>query len=165
MAQPFVAIPSQPDMAPHFASETAARNYLINHGVLREPGSANYPCPTCGNERMTLKTGSESQYRCCRKSCRKTVSIYNGTIFEHRRVPINRLLHLAHLYAAKQTLGQMALLTGLDPYTVAAWARKFAHALQLNIQNLGEEGKIGGPDIVSCINPKAKAFHLPPASS
>ena len=127
---------------PYFHDEEAAFAFL--EGVLWPNGPV---CPHCGStSRMTkVKANPEKRirfglWRC--GDCKKQSTVKVGTVFEHARVPLHKMLQAAHLMcASKKGVSAHQLHRILEVQYKTAWF--LAHRIREAMRS-GELAPMGG---------------------
>jgi transposase-like protein len=132
------SVPSHESLLLVFGDESKAITYLIEHGVLSEINS----CTACGSP-LTLHGLSQ---RCKKEGCRKRHSVTAGTFFAGARVPINKLLLIAYLWACRCSYTSIYMMVQASSATIVAY---LGHLRELVGSTLEEEDvRIGGPGII-----------------
>jgi hypothetical protein len=132
------SIPTIKSLVSVLFEEQGCIDFLFREGVLLQ----SLACALCGgNSRRHGK-----QFRCTRDSCRKSVSIFNGTFFSGNILRPNEVMHLAYLWLTGSSSTTMRIHTGHTKATVSTYKRFFREL----IANMIEEDDviIGGPGII-----------------
>jgi transposase-like protein len=105
-------------------------------------------CPHCGNSDRTRITKLEGKstrpgvYKC--KECRKPFSVTVGTVFERSKIPLNKWVLAAHLYAASKkgmSAHQLHRMLGVTYKTAWFMAHRIREAMK---EDNNTSGPIGG---------------------
>ena len=123
---------------PYFATKDTALEYLIEQKVLVDKKTCDY-CK--GNV-----TRKGALMRCTSRNCRKSKSIFDGTIFSNLRIDSNKLLRIAHYHLAEVKCSSIATITGMSKVTLRSVLKEI-HILLAPSPNIGHM-KIGGPGII-----------------
>lgn len=111
-------------------------------GILR---SKNTKCPVCGG--VGQATDSEAiNFRCKWSLCRKRYNILRGTIFYHKKLPIETILKIIRMWSAKVRISSIAELLDISIQTISLVLKR----LKTKVINDFYETQvmIGGKDIV-----------------
>lgn len=131
---------------PHFHDEEAAFAFL--EGVIWMNGPV---CVHCGaTDRISkLNANPEKRIRVCLHKCghcKKQFRVTVGTVFEHARIPLNKVLQAAHLMcSSKKGISAHQLHRILEVQYKTAWflAHRLREAMRSgDLAPLGGEGKV-----------------------
>src|SRR4051812_46882497 len=130
---------------PYFHDEKAAFEHLEKQ--LWPEGSV---CPHCGAIGTATKLHGEKHrlgvWKCNERECRKQFTVKVGTVFEHGRIPLNKMLQAVHLMASsKKGISAHQLHRILEIQYKSAWF--LAHRIREAMRDgklpfLGGGGKI-----------------------
>ena len=106
---------------PYFHSEPAAFEHLEEVLWRGEP-----VCPHCGSINNATKLQGKATrigvWKCKDRYCRKQFTVKVGTVFEHGRIPLNKMLQAVHLMASsKKGISAHQLHRILDIQYKSAW--------------------------------------------
>ena len=137
------SIPILTDIYYLFIDDKAAFDYLIHNNVLKIPLN----CPECSSG-MSPKTDKYYMYRCKRKNCRKSMSIFKNTFFNRSRLTPSKILHITYLWLTKSSTETIRIQTGISSDTACNWLNYLHQLVSWDIENLQSESKIGGNDVI-----------------
>ena len=122
-----------------FNDETNSIKYLIDRDIIRQPTS----CLKCCGISFSLH---RKNWRCCVKSCRKEVSIFDSTFFENMKLKVNDFMELAYYWLVGVKTLNLITITGHSSQTIT----NYCHSLRKMVSDsLGfEDIVIGGENIV-----------------
>jgi hypothetical protein len=107
------------------SDENKAFLFAIN---LRLIDISRRPCYNCGGnmnfERGKIRHSVNGRLRCGRKPCRKSLSIYVGTIFEDLQIPLSKALRSLYLYCSNFSFKNIGLELDLHQKTAAKFIKK-----------------------------------------
>jgi transposase-like protein len=137
----------------HFHDETAAFEYL--EGTLWPTGPV---CPHCGTvDRATKLQGKATRigvWKCNEKECRKQFTVKVGTVFEHGRLPLHKMLQAVYLLCcSKKGCSAHQLHRILQITYKSAWflAHRIREAMRdRSLSPMGGEGEIVEIDETFC---------------
>jgi transposase-like protein len=129
----------------HFHDETAAFEYL--EGTLWPTGPV---CPHCGTvDRATKLQGKATRlgvWKCNEKECRKQFTVKVGTVFEHGRLPLHKMLQAVYLLCcSKKGCSAHQLHRILQITYKSAWflAHRIREAMRDgSVSPMGGEGEV-----------------------
>lgn len=126
---------------PYFHNEAAAFEHL--EAVLWRDGPV---CPHCGSVWNATKLQGKSTrlglWKCNERQCRKQFTVKVGTVFEHGRMPLHKILQAVYLMcASKKGVGAHQLHRTLEITYKSAWF--LAHRIREAMRS-GELGPLGG---------------------
>lgn len=130
---------------PYFHDEKAAFEHLEKQ--LWPEGSV---CPHCGAIGTATKLHGEKHrlgvWKCNEKECRKQFTVKVGTVFEHGRIPLSKMLQAVYLIcSSKKGISAHQLARTLDIQYKSAWflAHRIREAMApLSAIVMGGEGKV-----------------------
>ena len=138
-----MALPPKSDVAVFFRDAAECRQELLNLEVL----PTLEECPIC--DAPTSLINDARNWRCRRKNCRHTQTIFSGTFFEGVKIPCNQLLEFGYNWLSNLKSAQLQRDTGWSSATVANWIQNFQQLIELDLRSMPEnERKIGGPGII-----------------
>ena len=80
------------------------------------------------------------------KGCRATRSIFTCTIFAHAKLPLNKLVHMAHLWICGGEWGVVVLTLGVANATAGCWLNFFNKVVEFHMN--ADPVMIGGVGII-----------------
>ena len=104
-------LPTLFDIADILFSEARYINFLLEEDILYKQAI----CPHCHIPMIRL----DKRWRCPKKSCQQSVSIFKDTLFSNCHIPCNKVLLVGHLWLAKTTSVTIQKLTGHSTATIA----------------------------------------------
>lgn len=129
---------------PWFQEEVAAFEWL--ESVLWQDGPV---CPHCGTvDNATKMQGTTTRlglWKCRSKECRKTFTVKVGTVFEHARIPLHKMLQAVYLMcSSKKGVSAHQLHRTLEVTYKTAWF--LAHRIREAMRDgsLAPMGGMGG---------------------
>jgi hypothetical protein len=130
-------------------SEEKAFNFSIALGLIRNLNQ--FDCTNCASK-MNFEHGKtrhaiNGRFRCARRSCRKTQSIFAGTVFCGGKVSFKKFFDLLYCYCEKKTILETKNETGVSRKTVCFWNNKFDEII-LDLGRNFLDLKIGGANHV-----------------
>lgn len=126
---------------PYFHNEDAAFDHLEH--VLWPEGPV---CPHCGTLGRATKLHGEKHrrgvWKCNEKECRKQFTVKVGTVFEHGRMPLHKMLQAVYLMcSSKKGISAHQLHRTLEITYKSAWF--LAHRIREAMRD-GKLGQLGG---------------------
>lgn len=134
-----VSIPTFGDLIHLFSSEVRSIGYLMTSGVVLP----SYTC-ICGYE-CKIDIGRK-RYRCYTKSCRKEYSIFKDSFFFKLNLPINKIIHIAHLWLNGATSSFVVQYLGHSKNLVADYYKYFRELVADSLNEL--DFVIGGKNVI-----------------
>ena len=132
-------IPPFSELLGLIASQEQTFDFLFQEGIL----TATRTC-ACGST-MLFDSGRMG-YRCTSRKCRREFSVFKGTIFFKSRLPINAVLHLAHLWLCGSSVSFAERYTGHCRETVSVYYSHFRSIVASALEP--EDLAIGGPGVI-----------------
>ena len=123
------------------STEESAINWCQSVGILPTASC----CNIC-NEEMSYFP-DKYFFRCNKRRCNTKISIFSGTIFERRRIPVSKILFLLYEWSSETMLSRAAYEYDLAESTVSLWYSKFRNWATYFYYLLNDE-PIGGPGMV-----------------
>ena len=121
-----------------FFDEQACIQWLFSEGLLKTTET----CELCGGSVRI----HENKFKCTRRLCRKSKSIFSGTFFSNAKIKPNEIMFLGYLWLTGATADMMLIQSGHNTHTVADYNRHFR---QLVAETLGsDDAMIGGSGVV-----------------
>ncbi|PBC19685.1 MULTISPECIES: IS1595 family transposase [unclassified Mesorhizobium] len=126
---------------PYFHNEAAAFEHLEEALWKGEP-----VCPHCGSINNATKLQGQATrigvWKCKDRHCRKQFTVKVGTVFEHGRIPLNKMLQAVHLMvSSKKGISAHQLHRILEIQYKSAWF--LCHRIRLAMAS-GELSPLGG---------------------
>ena len=139
-------------------SEEECIEFLLENEVL-------YQHATCTNCRSPM-IRYHTKWRCPKKTCRQSRSIFRDTLFFKCNLPCNKVLLIGYLWLTKSTSSSIQKMTGHSTSTITRIVGLFRQlvASDLDEQTPGEDCMIGDEDIVVEID-ESKFFNPHTTSS
>lgn len=130
----------------YFHNEKAAFKHL--ESVLWPDGPE---CPHCGTRNSASKLKGKSTriglWKCYAKGCRKQFTVKVGTVFEHARIPLHKMLQAVYLMASsKKGISAHQLHRTLEVQYKTAWF--LAHRIREAMREGTLPGGLGGQNKV-----------------
>lgn len=122
-----------------FSEESRAIAYLVENNVFIRPDE----CIACSGEGISIRGKS---WRCTRKDCRKSWSIFSGSFFSQCKIDINKILALAYFWLCGVKSTQLILITGLSKPTISMYTKSLRRLVGDDLDYI--DLQIGGPGIV-----------------
>lgn len=119
--------------------ECSVIDYLISNNVI----ASIVQCYKCKRD-MKLHL-CEKMYRCMRRGCRTSRSIFKGTFFENVKTGIHECFDFCYLYLNKVGQKSIKKLLGWSTATVSAWTKYITELLSTTLEE--SSMKIGGDNI------------------
>ena len=133
-----MSFPSLTDIHDILFNEDACIRFLIENELLYTAGR----CPVC-NDFVKMES---KRYRCRKKSCRHSWSIFRGSFFGLNRLKCNEVMLICYLLLSKASTNTILMLTKHCRQTIADYK---GHFLQLIGTSLNEEDTlIGGNGMI-----------------
>jgi len=125
-----------------FFSEPDCIEFLFNQEIL-------YRRPTCANCRR-LMVRRNTLWRCEKRSCRKSVSIFQDTIISASHLPCNKILFVGYLWLCQTQSTTIQIMTGHSSSTIASLLRQFRLLVASDLEDPASDSDsmIGGEEIV-----------------
>lgn len=125
-------------------TDETSLNYAIELGLLT---LTNKQCPKCLSF-MKLEQGKErhmtnKRFRCFKKKCRYSVSIWKNTIFHGTKLPIGTLIKIIYCFSVNMTVDFTFKQCKVNKNTVVKWFRFLREILYFHIF-INNQTKIGG---------------------
>ena len=136
-----MSIPSLFDLNAIIFNEELCLLYLIEQDVLKIPNK----CEKCESVVTEI---DKYKYRCKRKHCRTLYTLYNDTFLYNSHLSCNKVLFIAYLYLSNCKHGNIVKITGVNKNTVTYWLRIIQQLLQFDIEEIIDDGKIGGNGVI-----------------
>ena len=141
-------IPTLFDLQDIFFSEDTCINFLFDKEIL-------YKQPSCWHCHRPMSR-TKTKWKCTKQKYRKSISIFQHTIFSRAHIPCNKLILIGYLWLAKTRPTVIQRLTGHSQTTVANYLQLFRQLVSSGIKET--EGQIGGEGIVVEID-ESKFYH------
>ncbi len=125
------------------SSKATCVAYLVDNGIIEPPTE----CVMCESRLSgNIVTG---QYRCVRKGCRKSMTLFGGTFFSGaKQVECHRGMLMAYFWLCGDTNQSIRQKMGnFSSVTVNKWIRGFKDLITWDMLQHGEQRKIGGLNI------------------
>jgi ISXO2-like transposase domain len=134
-------------------SEIECIDFLLEEDIL-------YKQATCPRRREPM-VRDDKRWRCPKRPCRRSVSIFRHTLFFDCHIPCNKVLLVGYLWLARTTSLVIQRLTGHSAATIARLLCLFRQlvASDLDERTEGEGHMIGGEDII--VEIYESKFHNP----
>lgn len=130
------------DLIEYFLDENKAIGYLFEKKAIINIEK----CTSC-NSKMNYYLESR-RFRCISYKCRKSISIFKGTIFYKSKLPINKILHIIYEYLKKTPRNSVVATLNISPITVTYYYKLIREVISKNtIKNL-ENDMIGGENSI-----------------
>lgn len=125
-----------------FNDEAVAYQYLLDMDVLKVPVT----CSAGHQNRMSRNVHKGiCYYQCTKKDCRRGCMATKGSFFQHAKIGLHKVLHLAYLWITRSCNETMIHQTGLSNTTVVDWALYLREVVMLDLMSLPEdEVQLGG---------------------
>ncbi|KAG2217633.1 hypothetical protein INT45_008086 [Circinella minor] len=133
-----IKLPSLYELYPYFLDEDEAINYLLNMNILRKYEK----CPKCNNK--VHYENKQKRYHCSWYQCKKSLSIFQNTIFYKAKLPINKILFLLYEFLKKTSRDSAAVTVGVTPFTATFYYKKFREQLSIYAVDNIKNNLIGG---------------------
>ena len=133
-----MAIPTVKELKNILFDEDEALAFMLENNILYRPGT----CISCDGRVSRYKTN----WRCTRKLCRKSVSIYTGSCFEQSKLKLCDSLFIAYLWLCGDSPKAICIKTGHSPQTITRNIMFLQKVVSKKIWEI--KVKIGGPGIV-----------------
>lgn len=101
-------------------------------------------CPSCGII-MKLRLNS-NVFRCSKKTCRKAISIKQGSFFSLHKLSCSKILFLGYLWLNKVPVSSMILMTQCSSSTITEFGSYFRQLVSDSLDL--EDATIGGEGII-----------------
>ncbi len=133
-------MPTHASLQPLFDNEDQTITFLCQHSAVYKERL----CPNCGSN-MTLYLARRS-FVCPRKACKRKVSLFKNSFFQHHKIPCSKILQLAYYWLTGIKCGTAAILTGHSKDTIASYYDSFRQLVADSLDD--EQSRIGGEGIV-----------------
>ena len=128
-----------------WASEEAARTYLVGNRVLTRPER----CPDCDGDMALESPDKPKIFRCKNRYCRKKISITKETFFGSSKLALGQILMISYFWLINAKHETLQLLSGCSSGTITSWYRYLNDLVAMDLSELpGDEGQIGGDGII-----------------
>jgi hypothetical protein len=104
--------------------ETTCIDFLVNGKIVVKPEC----CPSCGGN-LLLRSDSIYLFRYGTRRCRRTVSIFENSIFFKSRIPCNEIMRIAYHWLCGDTWKSIVIKTGMSDHTITNWINCFKHLI------------------------------------
>ena len=133
------------------SDEENALRFAETHGLI---SFIRRPClmPGCigliNFEKGKTRHSINKRWRCNKRNCRHTASLFHNTIFDHSHFSISQILELIYTYCENDSMTETADKLGIDRYSVRTFYKKIDDIIVAQYDHLQESGKIGDEYIV-----------------
>ena len=119
-------------------NEEKCINFLFENNILYRPQS----CSHCGSSLYREK----KLYRCIKRQCRKSVSIFKDSFFAKNRLTCSDIMLIGYLWLCKNRHTSIVKITGHPPKTITSYMNFFR---ELIVDTLEDDNHvIGGEGII-----------------
>ena len=133
-----IKLPSLYQLYPYFLDEEQAINYLLEKNILKKYNK----CPKCYNN--VNYEYKQKRYRCSWYKCKKSLSIFEDTIFYKAKLSINKILYLLYEYLKKTPRDSAVVSVDVTPVTATYYYKKFREQLAIyGVDNI-KDNLLGG---------------------
>ena len=132
------SIPKISELAPIFFNEDACISFLFNQGILIPRSSCQICCGVLKQYGL--------RFRCTRDSCRKSVSIFEGSFFAGQRLKCCEILHLGYLWLTGCSYQTIIHHTAHSDHTISSYMKYFRGLVSEMIDT--DDTIVGGPGVV-----------------
>lgn len=85
-------------------------------------------CSLCNSnmcvETCNIRHGINKRFRCIKRSCRKTLSLFKESIFENIRIPLKKALQIIYFKALKLSFVEIGCQLSIDEETISEFLKK-----------------------------------------
>lgn len=127
------------DLHTVFSSEENALTFLKTQNFFQE--TRCYKCKSIMKLYLFNKI-----FRCPKKSCRTSRSVFNKTFFSKTKLPINTVLWITYMYLHKMPVSGIIATSGVQSEAVSNWTHYIRQLCADSVRE--EEVIIGGPGII-----------------
>ncbi|KAM0685965.1 Phosphotyrosine-binding domain [Conglomerata obtusa] len=85
-------------------------------------------------ERGKTRHAINGRLRCNKESCRKSISIYSGTIFENLRIPLGKAIRSLYLYSFNHSFANIAQEMNVNKKTISNFIKKYLTYITILIE-------------------------------
>lgn len=131
-------IPKQKNMQKYFSDNDLASQFLYDNGII-------LPIVTCPEDGYSLKQISPFQFKCRKKTHRKTYSSLANTILHSSKIEPRDFLFLMYTFICEVSIKSIITMTGHSSATIGKFFKAFRSCIAAEYQL--SECRIGGPGV------------------